>query len=141
MSQPPNGRAGVLAIDAGNSKTDVALISTDGRVMATARGGPFLPHRIGADAAVAGLVPIVDAACADAGQSDGAGVPIARHVSACLANADLPVEQEALEAALHGGYDRVFQALLAHPLVGQADRATALTDRLIQHNRAYLPWV
>jgi 6-phospho-beta-glucosidase len=50
-------------------------------------------------------------------------------------------EDLALEAALHGGYDRVFQALLAHPLVGQADRATALTDRLIQHNRAYLPWV
>jgi N-acetylglucosamine kinase-like BadF-type ATPase len=100
MSQHPDRRAGVLAIDAGNSKTDVALISTDGRVMATARGGPFLPHRIGADAAVAGLVPIVDAACADAGASDSAGVPIARHVSACLANADLPVELEALEAAV-----------------------------------------
>ena len=49
-------------------------------------------------------------------------------------------EHLALEAALHGGYDRVFQALLAHPLVGQVDRARGLTDRLIDHNRAYLPW-
>jgi 6-phospho-beta-glucosidase len=49
-------------------------------------------------------------------------------------------EHLALEAALHGGHDRVFQALLAHPLVGQVDRATGLTDRLIAHNRDYLPW-
>ena len=49
-------------------------------------------------------------------------------------------EDLALEAALHGGRDRVFQALLAHPLVGQVDRATGLTDRLIDHNRDYLPW-
>jgi 6-phospho-beta-glucosidase len=49
-------------------------------------------------------------------------------------------EHLALEAALHGGYERVFQALLAHPLVGQVDRASALTDRLIEHNRDYLPW-
>ena len=49
-------------------------------------------------------------------------------------------EHLALEAALHGGYDRVFQALLAHPLVGQVDLATGLADRLVAHNRAYLPW-
>jgi 6-phospho-beta-glucosidase len=49
-------------------------------------------------------------------------------------------EELALEAALHGGYERVFQALLAHPLVGQVDRASALADLLIAHNRDYLPW-
>ncbi len=49
-------------------------------------------------------------------------------------------EHLALDAALHGGYERVFEALLAHPLVGQVDRATGLTDRLIAHNRDYLPW-
>jgi 6-phospho-beta-glucosidase len=49
-------------------------------------------------------------------------------------------ENLALEAALHGGYGRVFQALLAHPLVGQVDRATGLADRLVDHNRAYLSW-
>lgn len=49
-------------------------------------------------------------------------------------------EHLALEAALHGGYQRVFEALLAHPLVGQVDRAHALADRLLDHNRDYLPW-
>jgi 6-phospho-beta-glucosidase len=49
-------------------------------------------------------------------------------------------EDLALEAALHGGRERVFQALLAHPLVGQVDRADALTDLLIAANRSYLPW-
>ncbi|MER5641960.1 6-phospho-beta-glucosidase [Kitasatospora sp. NPDC002227] len=49
-------------------------------------------------------------------------------------------EQLALEAALKGGRDRVFDALLAHPLVGQLDRAEQLTDRLLAHNKAHLPW-
>jgi 6-phospho-beta-glucosidase len=49
-------------------------------------------------------------------------------------------ERLALEAALNGGRDRVFAALLAHPLVGQADRAERLTDRLIAHNRNFLEW-
>ncbi|MGX7759206.1 6-phospho-beta-glucosidase [Streptomyces angustmyceticus] len=39
-----------------------------------------------------------------------------------------------------GGRDAVFAALLAHPLVGQADRAGRLTDQLLAHNREHLPW-
>ena len=49
-------------------------------------------------------------------------------------------EHLALEAALHGGRQRVFEALLAHPLVGQVDLAEGLTDRLLAHNREHLPW-
>ncbi|CAI9416178.1 6-phospho-beta-glucosidase [Nocardioides sp. T2.26MG-1] len=49
-------------------------------------------------------------------------------------------ERLALEAALEGGRDRVFAALLAHPLVGQADRAERLTDLLLAHNREFLAW-
>ncbi|QIS20996.1 6-phospho-beta-glucosidase [Nocardia terpenica] len=49
-------------------------------------------------------------------------------------------EELALRAAIDGSRDRVFDALLAHPLVGQFDRAEQLTDRLIAHNRAYLSW-
>ncbi|HET8666155.1 MAG TPA: BadF/BadG/BcrA/BcrD ATPase family protein [Nocardioides sp.] len=90
--------AAVLAIDAGNSKTDVAVVSADGTVCGTARGGPFRPDRVGAAAAVAGMAPLVDKARSDAGL-DGPG-PFARHVSACLANADLPIEHEALESAI-----------------------------------------
>ncbi|MGP4004060.1 6-phospho-beta-glucosidase [Streptomyces sp. 8N706] len=49
-------------------------------------------------------------------------------------------EDLALDAALRGGRDRVFKALLAHPLIGQYEAAEALTDRLIAHNREYLAW-
>uniref|UniRef100_A0AAU2A8Q0 6-phospho-beta-glucosidase n=1 Tax=Streptomyces sp. NBC_00093 TaxID=2975649 RepID=A0AAU2A8Q0_9ACTN len=49
-------------------------------------------------------------------------------------------EELALEAALHGGRNRVFRALLAHPLVGQYDYAETLTDTLIAHNREHLAW-
>jgi 6-phospho-beta-glucosidase len=49
-------------------------------------------------------------------------------------------EDLALRAALHGGRERVFQALLAHPLVGQARLADDLTDRMLAANRDFLPW-
>ncbi|QNT95372.1 6-phospho-beta-glucosidase [Streptomyces griseofuscus] len=49
-------------------------------------------------------------------------------------------EELALEAALRGGRDRVFRALLAHPLIGQYEYAETLTDRLIAHNREHLAW-
>jgi 6-phospho-beta-glucosidase len=49
-------------------------------------------------------------------------------------------EQLALDAALHGGRDRVFQALLAHPLVGQVEQAEQLTDLLLAANRQHLGW-
>ncbi|MFD5518055.1 6-phospho-beta-glucosidase [Streptomyces sp. NPDC127066] len=49
-------------------------------------------------------------------------------------------EDLALDAALRGGRDRVFRALLAHPLVGQYALADALTDQLIAHNREHLAW-
>ncbi|WP_405917106.1 6-phospho-beta-glucosidase [Streptomyces sp. NBC_00728] len=50
-------------------------------------------------------------------------------------------EDLALDAALRGGRDRVFRALLAHPLVGQYAYADTLTDQLIAHNREHLAWV
>jgi 6-phospho-beta-glucosidase len=49
-------------------------------------------------------------------------------------------EELALEAALHGGRERVFNALLAHPLVGQARQADELTELMIDANRRFLPW-
>jgi N-acetylglucosamine kinase-like BadF-type ATPase len=85
---------GVLAIDAGNSKTDVALVGPDGTVLAQARGGGFAPQIVGAERAVAGLAPLVTEV---AGADDG---PLVEHVAACLANADLPIEEERLTDAL-----------------------------------------
>jgi 6-phospho-beta-glucosidase len=49
-------------------------------------------------------------------------------------------EELALDAALRGGRDRVFRALLAHPLIGQADVAETLADRMLEVNREFLPW-
>jgi N-acetylglucosamine kinase-like BadF-type ATPase len=100
--------AAVLAIDAGNSKTDVAMIGPDGTVLGAARGGSFRPDRMGAAAAVAALVPLVDRARVSAGHVTAG--PVADHVSACLANADLPVEHEALENAIAAqGWGRSFE--------------------------------
>ncbi|MGX1544990.1 N-acetylglucosamine kinase [Streptomyces adustus] len=87
--------ASVLAVDAGNSKTDVAVVAADGSVLATARGGGFRPPAVGVTAAVDVLAEAVGRAYA------AAGVDGVRQVSACLANADLPVEEEQLAAALH----------------------------------------
>ncbi|MDQ1038604.1 N-acetylglucosamine kinase-like BadF-type ATPase [Streptomyces sp. V3I8] len=87
--------ATVLAVDAGNSKTDVAVVAGDGSVLATARGGGFQPPVVGVRQAVDVLAGAVDRAFA------AAGVTSVGHVSACLANADLPVEEQQLAAALH----------------------------------------
>jgi 6-phospho-beta-glucosidase len=49
-------------------------------------------------------------------------------------------EELAVDAALRGGRQRVADALLAHPLVGQYELAGHLADRLIAENASYLPW-
>jgi len=49
-------------------------------------------------------------------------------------------EELAIEAALKGGVDRVTDALLAHPLIGQVSVATDLAGRLVAANAAHLPW-
>ncbi|MFF7276744.1 BadF/BadG/BcrA/BcrD ATPase family protein [Streptomyces griseorubiginosus] len=87
--------ASVLAVDAGNSKTDVVVVADDGSVLATARGGGFRPPVVGVETAVDTLADAVGRAFA------AAGVSSVEHVSACLANADFPVEEERLAAALH----------------------------------------
>ena len=82
----------VLAIDGGNSKTDIALIAGDGTVVATVRGpGSGAPS-------AATLEPMVQEVARRAGLDGSA--PVARHISACLANVDLPEEEERLSAEL-----------------------------------------
>ncbi|MGW4159158.1 N-acetylglucosamine kinase [Streptomyces sp. NPDC004788] len=89
----------LLAVDAGNSKTDVAVLAPDGTVLGEARGGGFQPPVVGVEAAVDTVAEIVGRAWEAAA---GAGVPVAfAQVAACLANADLPVEEVELERALY----------------------------------------
>ncbi|KRC60599.1 6-phospho-beta-glucosidase [Agromyces sp. Root81] len=49
-------------------------------------------------------------------------------------------ERLALDAAVHGGRDRVLRAMRAHPLVLQHDRAEQLTDLLMAENAPFLEW-
>jgi len=86
--------AAVLAIDGGNSKTDVALVARDGVVLSSVRGGGSNHQGIGRDGMVAVLTDLVRAAAAQAGvPADG---PVAAHTSACLAGADLADEEAEL---------------------------------------------
>jgi N-acetylglucosamine kinase-like BadF-type ATPase len=96
-----NGQAAVLAIDGGNSKTDVALIGWDGTVLAALRGPGASHEAHGVDGAVRRLGELILAVAGQAG-IDGSGV-IASHLSACLAGADLPEEEATLTAALLAG--------------------------------------
>ncbi|GAA4601012.1 BadF/BadG/BcrA/BcrD ATPase family protein [Actinoallomurus liliacearum] len=79
----------ILAIDGGNSKTDVAVLTGRGEVLATARGGGFRPVADGVGRAVDTVVDAVTRALSSAG-----AVSPVDHVSAYLANVDLPVEEE-----------------------------------------------
>jgi 6-phospho-beta-glucosidase len=57
-----------------------------------------------------------------------------------LVSAVAGYERLALDAAVHGGRDRVLRAMQAHPLVLQYDRAEKLTDLLLAHNASHLEW-
>lgn len=107
--------------------------SADDRHVVNVRNGgtlPFLadeavvevPARVSAGSVLPLAMPHLDAVARG----------LVAHVSA--------YEDLALDAALHGGRERVFRALLAHPLVGQTRQAEALTGLLLDANRAYLPW-
>ncbi|MGW6505535.1 family 4 glycosyl hydrolase [Nonomuraea angiospora] len=120
------------------SEAAVALIASllgdrgDTQVVNVRNGGtlPFLddaavievPAAVGAEGAVPLPVPPVEPLYAG----------LIAHVSA--------YERLALDAALYGGADRVRDALLAHPLVGQDEIAEELTGLLLEANRAHLTW-
>jgi N-acetylglucosamine kinase-like BadF-type ATPase len=88
----------VLAIDGGNSKTDVALVAHDGTLLASVRGPGINPQDVGADQTALNLDALVRQAAAQAGRRPSGWT--ARHTVACLANADLPEEEAELAAAV-----------------------------------------
>jgi N-acetylglucosamine kinase-like BadF-type ATPase len=94
----------VLAVDGGNSKTDVALVAADGSLLASVRGPGMDAQRDGVVETIGVLGGVVaEAARAGlgrAGHSPAPGSPVAAHLSACVANADLPEEEEEVCAAL-----------------------------------------
>ena len=97
--QPP---VAVLAIDGGNSKMDVALVATDGRVLGCANGPGANAQTVGLAAAVETIRQLVARAAAAAGLTVRDGEPFARHTAAYLAGVDIPQEQQAMDDALRG---------------------------------------
>jgi len=88
----------VLAVDGGNSKTDVALIAADGSLLGTARGsGATSAAKVAVEAWLDDLGALIEQSQRQAGT---AGRPVAKHISACVANADLPEEVDRLAEAL-----------------------------------------
>ena len=120
--------AAVLAIDGGNSKTDVCLISTDGQLLGYARG-PGSNHQIvGLDAAFDVLAGLVAEAGSEAGIVTGS--TLAQHAAVYLAGADFPREVEMLLARVsRAGWaaevsldNDTFALLRAGTKCGQPDR-------------------
>jgi N-acetylglucosamine kinase-like BadF-type ATPase len=91
--------ATILAVDGGNSKTDVALVGGDGAVLGAVRGPGASHHRLGVEAAMGALEALVEAACRDAGLSP-AERPAAEVGVWCLAGLDLPADDRVLAPAI-----------------------------------------
>ncbi|MGX9885201.1 N-acetylglucosamine kinase [Streptomyces sp. NPDC002276] len=87
----------LLAVDGGNSKTDLAVLTTDGTILGRARGGGFRPQAVGLDAAMDVLAALRAEAMAEAGV--GADT-VVDGITAFLAGADLPHEVKALREAV-----------------------------------------
>ncbi len=88
----------MLAIDGGNSKTDVALVAGDGTLLATARGPGTNSHEIGVEQTMLIVAAVVKQAAAQVAASRKGWAAL--HTVACLANADLPEEEDELAAAV-----------------------------------------
>jgi N-acetylglucosamine kinase-like BadF-type ATPase len=88
----------VLAIDGGNSKTDVVLVSDSGHVLAQVRGPGSSPHHLGVEGSALLLDDLVAQAAGLAGIGDARNC--AGHAGVYLAGVDIPVESEWIEAAI-----------------------------------------
>ncbi|MER5644028.1 6-phospho-beta-glucosidase [Streptosporangium sp. NPDC002524] len=110
-----------LAGDRGD--TQVVNLRNDGTL-------PFLPDE---------AVIEVPATITSAGASALPVAPVEPLFAGLIAHVTA-YETLAIEAALHGGEERVADALLAHPLIGQASLSGDLARRLVEANRGHLSW-
>lgn len=87
----------VLAVDGGNSKTDVALIGEDGRLLAAVRGPTTSHQQVGAVEGMERLAALIEQAHALAGAGAGAPADVGVY---CLAGADTPGDIRLLTSRL-----------------------------------------
>jgi N-acetylglucosamine kinase-like BadF-type ATPase len=98
-------RAGVLAVDGGNSKTDVALVNADGEVLALVRGALSSPQHLGLHGAQ--------------DEEDGLLCEALREAQLGLSHIHITAyERLAAEASVGGDPAVARKALLTHPLIG-----------------------
>jgi N-acetylglucosamine kinase-like BadF-type ATPase len=88
----------VLAIDGGNSKTDLALVRADGEVLALVRGPQSSPHHLGVDGSLGVLDDLLAQALHEAGLPNGDG-PVAQVGKLYLAGVDFPSEEATMQEA------------------------------------------
>lgn len=87
----------LIAVDGGNSKTDLALARGDGETLALVRGPQSSPHHLGVDGCVNVLEELLAAALREAGLN-GDGLPDVAQL--LLAGVDFPSEEEEVLAAV-----------------------------------------
>lgn len=106
-------RAAVLAVDGGNSKTDLALTAGDGRLLAAIRGPTISHQAVGLEEGMARLGRLVAELGRAAGLSPGDGAPVASVGVFALAGADFPSDVRLLNAAI-GRLGLVAQVLVVN---------------------------
>jgi N-acetylglucosamine kinase-like BadF-type ATPase len=89
----------VLAVDGGNSKTDLALVRGDGALLAHVRGPLSSPHHIGLAACVDLLQGMLDDAVSAAALGRN-GKRVAEVAQIFLAGVDFPAEERELQHAV-----------------------------------------
>jgi N-acetylglucosamine kinase-like BadF-type ATPase len=89
----------ILAVDGGNSKTDLALVRSDGALLAHVRGPLSSPHHLGLDACVDLLQGMLDDAVL-AAELDHNGAQVAEVAEIFLAGVDFPAEERQLQQAV-----------------------------------------
>ena len=104
-------RPAVLAVDGGNSKVDLALVSRSGELLALVTGPSISHQQVPMEVATARLTELFARATRDADAAPGADVGVF-----CVAGADFPTDVRALTAAF---------------------TASGVAERVVVHNDAF----
>jgi N-acetylglucosamine kinase-like BadF-type ATPase len=89
----------VLAVDGGNSKTDLALVAADGSLLARVRGPLSSPHHVGVDGCTEVIERLLADALRNSGLEDGSR-PVAEVGAFLMAGVDFPNEERELRDVL-----------------------------------------
>jgi N-acetylglucosamine kinase-like BadF-type ATPase len=95
----PDKRPAILAVDGGDSKADVALISRDGTLLGARRCHGSAHFGLDHNGSLETLEQAIRAACADGGV-DPDSKPIASTAVYCVAGADIPIDDRRIAAEL-----------------------------------------